>query len=86
MKIPKSLIGLFLVGILAAFGCMKDPVSSGNPAVSTGDNHVYFASIPDDSVVDFRWGYAPQNSKITHIFWLHNTGEDSLEILSVVPG
>lgn len=34
----------------------------------------------------FDFGYAPQNSKVSHIFWLHSTGEDSLKILKVVPG
>ena len=40
-------------------------------------------SIPE-SVFDF--GYAPQNSTITHIFWLHSTGTDSLKIIKVSPG
>jgi hypothetical protein len=37
-----------------------------------------------ESVFDF--GYVPQNSKISHTFWLHSTGDDSLKILKVVPG
>ncbi len=40
-------------------------------------------TIPE-SVFDF--GYVPQHSKISHIFWLHSTGTDSLKILSVKPG
>ncbi len=40
-------------------------------------------TIPD-SIFDF--GYVPQNSEISHIFWLHSTGSDSLRILSVKPG
>jgi hypothetical protein len=35
---------------------------------------------------DFDFGYAPQNSKVSHIFWLKNIGEDSLEIINVKPG
>ena len=35
---------------------------------------------------EFDFGYAPQNSKITHSFWLHNRGDDSLVITRVVPG
>ena len=34
----------------------------------------------------FNFGYAPQNSKISHDFWLHSTGEDTLKILNVKPG
>lgn len=37
-----------------------------------------------DSIFDF--GFVPQNSKISHIFWLHNTGTDSLKIIKVSPG
>lgn len=40
-------------------------------------------SIPD-AVFDF--GYAPQNSTISHVFWLHSTGTDSLKIIKVSPG
>lgn len=35
---------------------------------------------------EFDFGYAPQHSKISHIFWLYSTGDDSLKILKVVPG
>ena len=34
----------------------------------------------------FDFGYAPQNSKISHIFWLYSTGDDTLKILKVKPG
>lgn len=40
-------------------------------------------TIPE-SVFDF--GYVPQHSKISHIFWLHSTGTDTLKILKVKPG
>ena len=35
---------------------------------------------------DFDFGYAPQNSEISHVFWLYNRGDDSLKIEKVVPG
>ena len=38
----------------------------------------------EDPVFDF--GYAPQHSKITHVFWLRNTGDDTLRITKIVPG
>jgi hypothetical protein len=34
----------------------------------------------------FNFGYVPQNSKIAHVFWLYSQGEDTLQILKVVPG
>ncbi|SYZ73480.1 exported hypothetical protein [Candidatus Zixiibacteriota bacterium] len=34
----------------------------------------------------FDFGFAPQNAKISHIFWLHSTGTDSLKIIKVSPG
>ena len=38
------------------------------------------------SEAEFDFGYVPQNSTISHIFWLHSAGDDSLKILKVVPG
>ena len=40
-------------------------------------------TIPEAS---FDFGYCPQNSKVTHDFWLMSTGDDSLKILKVLPG
>ncbi len=40
-------------------------------------------TIPEAS---FDFGYCPQNSKISHDFWLMSTGDDSLKILKVLPG
>ena len=34
----------------------------------------------------FNFGYVPQNSKISHVFWLYSKGDDSVQILKVVPG
>lgn len=38
------------------------------------------------SETSFEFGYAPQNSKISHVFWLKSVGDDSLKILQVKPG
>lgn len=35
---------------------------------------------------DFRFGYAPQNAKITHNYWLRNAGPDTLHLTDVRPG
>lgn len=37
-------------------------------------------------VKEFNFGFVPQNSTISHKFWLVSTGEDTLKILKVVPG
>jgi hypothetical protein len=34
----------------------------------------------------FDFGLAPQKSKLTHVFWLKSTGDDSLIIDKIVPG
>lgn len=34
----------------------------------------------------FDFGYLPRSSKVSHIFWLKNVGNDSLEIISIKPG
>lgn len=34
----------------------------------------------------FEFGYVPQNCKISHVFWIHSTGTDTLKILKVSPG
>lgn len=35
---------------------------------------------------EFNFGFVPQNSKISHVFWLYSTGEDTLKIIKVKPG
>lgn len=40
-------------------------------------------TIPEST---FNFGFVPQNSKISHDFWLESTGDDTLKILKVVPG
>jgi len=37
-------------------------------------------------VTEFNFGFVPQNSTISHKFWLVSTGDDTLKILKVVPG
>lgn len=39
--------------------------------------------IPNET---FDFGFVPQQSEISHEFWLHSVGDDSLRILKVVPG
>ncbi len=35
---------------------------------------------------EFDFGYVPQHSSISHVFWLHSTGTDELKIANVRPG
>ena len=35
---------------------------------------------------EYNFGFVPQNSRITHYFWLMSKGDDSLKIIQVVPG
>ncbi len=37
-------------------------------------------------VTEFDFGFVPQNSSISHVFWLKSTGDDSLKIVAVKPG
>ena len=37
-------------------------------------------------VKEFNFGYVPQNSTISHKFWLVSTGDDTLKIIKIVPG
>lgn len=40
-------------------------------------------TIPDSA---FDFGYVPQNSRVSHNFWLYSTGDSVLQITKVVPG
>ncbi|UCG62752.1 MAG: hypothetical protein JSV52_05570 [Candidatus Zixiibacteriota bacterium] len=40
-------------------------------------------AIPEPS---FDFGYVPQHAKISHVFWLHSTGDSTLVITKVTPG
>ncbi len=44
------------------------------------------APLMDIPEKEFDFGYCPQNSKVSHVFWLHNRGDDTLKIEKVVPG
>jgi hypothetical protein len=35
---------------------------------------------------EFNFGFVPQDSKVSHVFWIKSVGEDSLIIVSVKPG
>jgi hypothetical protein len=35
---------------------------------------------------EFDFGFVPQNSSISRVFWLHSNGDDSLRIVNINPG
>jgi hypothetical protein len=37
-------------------------------------------------VEEFDFGFVPQDSKISHVFWIKSVGDDMLKILKVKPG
>jgi hypothetical protein len=34
----------------------------------------------------FDFGYMPQNSTVSHVFWMYSTGDDTLKIINVKTG
>jgi hypothetical protein len=85
----KTVFPVFLIGVLSIWlsTCGNDPVSSSN---NSNDNDSIDTvpvgprlTIPETS---FVFGYAPQNSTISHVFWLHSTGDDTLRVDSIKPG
>lgn len=80
---------IIVLMILSAgwFGCSDNPVSSGKiPASEIGDSHVYIGPIQESSPATFDFGYVPQYSEISHVYWLHNRSFEPVEIISVRPG
>jgi hypothetical protein len=74
------LTAVFLFGFAAvASADSTAPV----PADTTSAQGVPILEIPDSS---FNFGIAPQQSKISHVFWLHNRGDGTLIIRGVTPG
>jgi hypothetical protein len=35
---------------------------------------------------EFDFGYVPQNSTVSHVFWLYSTGDDTLKIVNIKTG
>jgi hypothetical protein len=81
-------VSLFAVFLLIGFsGCTDHLLLSGGALlVPSGSSHVSLVPGADTSMVSFDFGYAPQNSKISHIFWLHNKGDEHLKIVDINPG
>ncbi len=35
---------------------------------------------------EFDFGFVPQHSQVSHVFWIYSVGDDTLKIIKVVPG
>ena len=56
------------------------PAPAPAPAPKTNNSRL---EVPE---VTFRFGYAPQNAKIAHVYWLKNVGTDTMHLADVRPG
>ncbi|MEW5924508.1 MAG: hypothetical protein AB1746_11025 [Candidatus Zixiibacteriota bacterium] len=62
-----------ILSLLLAFVILFSDISNAQPKLT----------IPE---AEFDFGFVPQNSQISHVFWLFSTGTDSLKIVNVRPG
>jgi hypothetical protein len=76
MAVSWSAMAGLLVTVLA--GCGDDSVTNSFETESGVELTII--------APEFDFGYVPQNSTISHTFWLYSTGEDTLRIDRVVPG
>ncbi len=67
-------------GFLALVAVIAVSVTCGPPSGKAGPPKISFS----DTFWDF--GRTPQGSQVSHIFWIRNTGGDTLRILRVKPG
>ena len=74
---------ILLTTIILFVQCDITPLSNGN-----NNKPVEITPEPQLTIYDseFDFGIVPQHSKITHDFWLHSTGTDTLRILKINPG
>jgi hypothetical protein len=65
--------------------CGQGPTQS---VEGNGDDPIPTPLQPEMTIAEpsFDFGYCPQNSKVSHVFWLHSTGTDTLNIVQVKPG
>ncbi len=55
-------------------------------SLSLGAGHATAGPKVELSETRFDFGMAPQNAKLSHVFWIHSTGDEELKILNVYPG
>ncbi|MBI5868704.1 MAG: hypothetical protein HZB43_10550 [candidate division Zixibacteria bacterium] len=83
-----SLVAVLLAGACAtAFGA-PDSTKATPPtgAPDTAKAAPIRKAKIDVPQTTFNFGYVPQNSSISHVFWVKSVGEDTLRITDVRPG
>jgi hypothetical protein len=84
-----------LMLLALSLACSKksaDPITEDDPPPPPADSsrsygtHVNIGLNGNSEYPSFDFGYAPQQSEITHVFWLHNAADDSMYIYKVLPG
>ncbi len=77
-----GLIGIFLINaaLLAQSTPQATPAKPDTAATIASKAKLYTDEI------EFAFGWMPSDATISHAFWMHSRGEDSLKILSVKPG
>ncbi len=86
--INKQMGLLLLICFVFSFTqCSKTPTDN-NEVPPNDDRPVDNPSTPELTIFEpeFDFGIVPQHSKISHIFWLHSTGYDTLVIDKIIPG
>jgi hypothetical protein len=87
MKRTTTIISLAVAAGLAAMSQAANPpqpaatpqaATTAPPKTSGGK-----LEVPNPT---FDFGYAPQHTKVTHVYWLKNSGTDTLRITDVRPG
>ena len=91
-KTWRLMIPLLGVAVLSLWlsACSSDPISSDDEGRKVGTvdstDTVEIGPRLELSEDSFEFGYAPQYSTVSHVFWLHSTGDDTLRILRIAPG
>ncbi len=83
-----SLVAALLAGVSAPALGAADSTKAAPPAGATDTAKaapIRKAKI-DVPQTTFNFGYVPQNSSISHVFWVKSVGEDTLRITDVRPG
>lgn len=77
-----GLLSFLLTGIVLAQTPMPptQPATNAPSAVPPSKAKLYIDN------TEFQFGWIPSDAYVSHAYWMHSKGEDSLKILSVRPG
>jgi len=78
-----AITALFILSGIALAGTSPSRATTSNKAPGPESNYSGKMQILEP---DFDFGYTPMRTKVSHIFWLKNIGQDSLEIINIKPG